>query len=127
MIVGRGTSEAAGTGNSQIFVNQISSLLPGSDASAVVYPADLEIPYSPDTGTQNVISQVTAYAQACPNTDIVLIGYSQGAQIIAGAISGGGVDTEGPYPPTSVSAPLSATLMEHGSWSGFEDCGRDND
>jgi hypothetical protein len=40
-------------------------------------------------GVKNGVSQITAYATACPNSKLVLGGYSLGAQI-AGDILGGG-------------------------------------
>jgi hypothetical protein len=41
-------------------------------------------------GSVNGIEQMTSYAQRCPNSKLVMLGYSQGAQIVTDVLGGGG-------------------------------------
>lgn len=41
-------------------------------------------------GARNGQSQVTAYAERCPDSKLVLSGYSQGAQVVGDVLGGGG-------------------------------------
>jgi acetylxylan esterase len=55
-------------------VNQI----PGSDSYAVVYPATLQNYQSSESqGVSAMTSDIEDYVKACPNSKIVLMGYSQ--------------------------------------------------
>lgn len=50
---------------------------------------------SASQGTTAVAKAVNDYAARCPNTQIVLVGYSQGAQITDNAFCGGGDSGQG--------------------------------
>lgn len=84
LIVARGSIEPPGEG---IIITVAATIAVTSHQNitqeAIDYPALLD-PYdlSVTNGTAAVKRQVAAFAQRCPQTEIVLIGYSQGAQII---------------------------------------------
>ena len=81
----RETTAPAGYGTSQGLVNQVKSAYPGAGSEAIVYPAcggqsscgGASYDSSASQGTAAVVKAVTAYNQKCPDTQIVLIGYSQ--------------------------------------------------
>jgi hypothetical protein len=81
----RETTAPAGYGTSQGLVNQIKSAYAGSGSEAIVYPAcggqsqcgGVSYDNSATQGTAAVVKAVTAYNQKCPDTQIVLVGYSQ--------------------------------------------------
>jgi acetylxylan esterase len=81
----RETTAPAGYGTSQGLVNQVKSAYPGAGSEAIVYPAcggqascgGASYDSSASQGTAAVVKAVTAYNQRCPDTQIVLIGYSQ--------------------------------------------------
>ncbi|KAL2436299.1 hypothetical protein ABEF95_007916 [Exophiala dermatitidis] len=53
-------------------------------------PVEADYCASVTEGAQNGLSQVTAYAARCPDSKLVLSGYSQGAQIVGDVLGGGG-------------------------------------
>jgi len=58
---------------------------------SVVYPAALT-PYEPSVvkGDEAIKKELTEQVEKCPNQKIVLLGYSQGAQIVGDVLGGGG-------------------------------------
>lgn len=58
----------------------------------IAYPATIGDDYcgSESQGVNNGLSQLSAYADKCPDSKIVLTGYSQGAQLVGDMLSGGG-------------------------------------
>lgn len=57
---------------------QVERRIPGSDSEAVSYPATLySYTTSQRAGTRAMTQAVQSYAQRCPNTKLVLMGYSQ--------------------------------------------------
>ncbi|KAF2726549.1 cutinase [Polyplosphaeria fusca] len=97
----RETTAPAGYGTSQGLVNQIKSAYSGAGSEAINYPAcggqsqcgGVSYDNSASQGTAAVVKAVTAYNQKCPDTQIVLVGYSQGGQIMDNAICGGAGST----------------------------------
>lgn len=89
IIVARASTEAAGTGIIGSVAESIMSQVSGSTITAVDYPATLE-PYisSEDTGTAAMTKLVTDYVDACPTGKVVLMGYSQGAQVTGDTVCG---------------------------------------
>ncbi|CAI6078836.1 unnamed protein product [Clonostachys chloroleuca] len=93
----RETTVSPGYGTSWGLVNMVLQAYPGSQSAAISYPAcggqascgGVSYDSSVQQGTSAVVSAVTSYNQQCPNTKIVLIGYSQGGQIIDNALCGG--------------------------------------
>lgn len=81
----RETTAPAGYGTSAAVVNAVLSAYPGSTAEAITYPAcggqsqcgGLSYANSALQGTAAVASAVNAYNQRCPNSILVLVGYSQ--------------------------------------------------
>jgi acetylxylan esterase len=81
----RETTASPGYGTAGGLVNQVLAAYPGSQASAISYPAcggqsscgGLSYDQSAQQGTSAVISAVNSLNSRCPNTQIVLIGYSQ--------------------------------------------------
>ncbi|KAF3402829.1 hypothetical protein DPV78_004382 [Talaromyces pinophilus] len=101
----RGTSESAGYGSTASVVNSVLAGIPGSGGVALDYPAswlDPLYPTSVTDGINTLISLVEDYANSCSG-DIVLVGFSQGANVITDALAGG-VDK-----PT----PLTASYIDH--------------
>lgn len=69
---------------------------------AVNYPANFDL-MSATKGNIDVVNHVTAQARSCPDQRFVLVGYSQGANVIGNAI---GVSSAG----AAVGAPIAATI-----------------
>jgi cutinase len=81
----RGTGQPPGVGmNGQAFIDSLKSKLPGRNIKvyAVNYPASDDLVRSPPVGADDARAHVQATVAQCPNTRIVLSGYSQGANVI---------------------------------------------
>ncbi|KAL8377645.1 hypothetical protein RB595_008370 [Gaeumannomyces hyphopodioides] len=97
----RETTVPQGYGTSQGLVNMVLQAYPGSTSAAIVYPAcggqgscgGVSYDNSAAQGTQAVVRAVTDFNSRCPNTKIVLVGYSQGGQIMDNALCGGSGST----------------------------------
>lgn len=119
VVFARGTSEAPGVGGvGQAFVDSLRSKVGAKTVGvyAVKYPASLDFP----TGVQGVndaVAHVEATATNCPNTKIVLGGFSQGAAIAgfvtSDAVPPGVIDTgvTGPMPPAVADHVAAVTLF----------------
>lgn len=85
VIFARGTFEAPGTGTvGQRFIDSLNARLPAAPVSvyAVNYPASLDF----DAATQGIADasdRIVSQAARCPDTKLVLGGYSQGAAVAA--------------------------------------------
>ncbi|KAK5107981.1 hypothetical protein LTR62_008875 [Meristemomyces frigidus] len=99
----RETTASPGYGSSSTVVNLVTSAYSGATSEAIDYPAcggqstcgGVSYANSAAQGAAKVVSVVNAYVAQCPSTQIVLVGYSQGGQIIDTAFCGGGDSTEG--------------------------------
>jgi cutinase len=69
----------------------------------VNYPADLGQPASVQKGNTDLVNHVTAQAAACPQQRFVLVGYSQGANVVDNSI---GISSAG----SPVGGPVVATI-----------------
>ncbi|KAI1766361.1 carbohydrate esterase family 5 protein [Hypoxylon sp. FL1150] len=81
-----------GFGHESVLIEAIQAAYPGATSEAIIYPASPrgdDYPSSVTAGIQAVVDQVSAYAKACPDTAIVMVGYSEGSQIIDDAFCGG--------------------------------------
>ncbi|HEX3649895.1 MAG TPA: cutinase family protein [Pseudonocardiaceae bacterium] len=110
IITARASGEAPGEGITGSLVTQIvdSSNQTVSRAS-VNYPATLtNYASSSAQGESALKSQLTNEVNACPSTKVVLLGYSQGAQVVEDMFSGGGGGLLG-----ATTAPLSTSVTNH--------------
>ncbi|KAF6815032.1 acetyl xylanesterase [Colletotrichum plurivorum] len=89
MIVARASTERPGTGIIGEVATNVQAQIPGSDIVAVDYPAQLN-PYQPSqkAGVTAMTQLVQDYAKQCPQTKMVLMGYSQGAHVTADVLCG---------------------------------------
>ncbi|KAI0400023.1 carbohydrate esterase family 5 protein [Xylaria palmicola] len=97
----RETTAPAGYGTAGGLVDMVKAAYPNSDSVAIDYPAcggqascgGVDYDSSANQGTSAVVSAVTQKNSQCPDTQIVLIGYSQGGQIMDNALCGGAGST----------------------------------
>ncbi len=76
----RETTASPGYGSAGQLVDAIISANPGATSEAIDYPASGDNPWyaeSRETGVSAVNSQVAAFASQCPDTQLVVVGYSQ--------------------------------------------------
>lgn len=89
MIIARASLEAPGPGVIGGVATQVVQQLPGSDMVSVDYPATLtDYPTSEASGVTAMTTLLTGYASRCPDSKIVMMGYSQGAQVAADVLCG---------------------------------------
>ncbi|KAH8655392.1 putative acetylxylan esterase 2 precursor [Xylariales sp. PMI_506] len=101
----RGTDEDAGFGSTASVVNGVLSAIPNSGSVALDYPASWLDPLYWDSVTDGInalITLVQDYANSCTGK-IVLVGFSQGGNVITDALAGG----------TDKPDPLTASYIEH--------------
>ncbi|KAJ9149798.1 Carbohydrate-binding module family 1 protein [Pleurostoma richardsiae] len=109
----RETTVSAGYGSSGTVVNLILNAHTGATSEAISYPAcggqsscgGVSYANSVVQGTNAVVQAVESFHTSCPDTQLVLVGYSQGGQIMDNALCGGGDSAEG---LTNTAVPLSA-------------------
>ncbi|KAJ5983441.1 Acetylxylan esterase At 0.90 angstrom resolution [Penicillium waksmanii] len=114
----RETTVSPGYGSSSTVVNEVLSAYSGSTAEAISYPAcggqsscgSVSYSSSVAQGIQAVASAVNSFNLQCPGTNLVLVGYSQGGEIMDAALCGGGVPNQG-VTDTSVRLSSSAVNM----------------
>jgi hypothetical protein len=80
------------------------------DYMDIVFDATLGVDFCPtiQSGAVNGVNQITQYNARCPNTLIVVNGYSQGSMVVGAALSGGGADACDVDPQTTGLNPASA-------------------
>ncbi|KAJ4271307.1 hypothetical protein NW762_000009 [Fusarium torreyae] len=114
IIVARGSLEPQGPGIIGSVAQQIMDRIPNSDIVSLKYPA-LYNPYEPSQteGVGALTMAIEQYAAICSETKMILLGFSQGAHVIAdvmcGASSVGFPATE-PQPP-SISSNIVAIIL----------------
>ncbi|TEY57667.1 hypothetical protein BOTCAL_0209g00060 [Botryotinia calthae] len=94
----RETTAPAGYGTAGVVVNLILAAHSGATSEAISYPAcggqsscgGVSYGNSVVAGVAAVAAAVNAYHTQCPSTKLVLVGYSQGGQIMDDAFCGGG-------------------------------------
>ena len=79
-------------GRQGTLVNAICAGLESCDYEDIQFVNELTTPYcqSLEEGVENGKTQITAYNKRCPDSNLVVSGYSQGAQIVGDIIGGGG-------------------------------------
>ncbi|KAH7255211.1 cutinase [Fusarium redolens] len=113
----RETSVAPGFGSAGQLVEMIKADHPGATSEAIDYPAcggqascgGVQYGDSAKQGTQAVTTAVNGLNQRCPQTKIVMVGYSQGGQIMDNNICGGPDSGAG---VSDSSVPLSASAVQ---------------
>lgn len=93
MFLARGNNEPY-PGRQGVLVDAICSGLSSCGYEDIMYDATLDSAYGPTVyqGAVNGIAQVTAYAEDCPDSQLVLSGYSEGAHVVGDILGGGGGD-----------------------------------
>ena len=116
----RETTAPAGYGSAGTFVNLILNAYAGSTAEAINYPAQGDSAYgsSVQTGTKNIANQINAFNTKCPNSKLVVVGYSQGAQIGDNALCGGGDPNQGITYTNSLISASAANAIKAVIWAG---------
>jgi len=113
VIFARGTFEPAGVGvTGQAFVDALTGKLAGKsvDVYPVNYPASLDFATAAD-GVIDASNKIRDVAASCPNTKMVLGGYSQGAAVVA-------YSTEDAVPPgfnlpDGITGPMPSAVASH--------------
>ncbi|WP_283614364.1 cutinase family protein [Mycolicibacterium poriferae] len=85
VVFARGTAEPAGPGRvGQAFISDLQNSLNGQSVGvyAVNYPASYDFLQSAPQGAGDASAHVQSVAATCPDTSIVLGGYSQGAAVV---------------------------------------------
>jgi cutinase len=85
VVFARGTTEPPGPGGTgQAFIDSLRSQLGGRSVGvyAVNYPASRDFNMSTPAGARDASTHIQAMAANCPDTRLVLGGYSQGAGVI---------------------------------------------
>src|SRR5271163_4179245 len=85
VVFARGTGEPVGPGGAgQAFIDSLTAQLPGRsvDVYPVNYPATSDYVNSAMAGAGDAGAHVQSMVASCPNTKMVLGGYSQGAAVM---------------------------------------------
>ena len=113
VVFARGTFEPPGIGDTgQAFVDALRAQLGGKsvDVYSVNYPASLDFATAAD-GVIDASNKIRDISTSCPNTQMVLGGYSQGAAVVA-------YTTEDAVPngfalPAGITGPMPAEVAKH--------------
>ncbi|KUI62785.1 Acetylxylan esterase 2 [Cytospora mali] len=102
IIVARESGAPNGVSVMDTVAEEVAARCPGSDISGVPYPAEFN-PYveSEGEGIGNLTEMVLDYQSCCPDSQVVLMGYSQGAQVTADFLCG---NSETGFPETEAYA-----------------------
>jgi cutinase len=115
IVFARGTTEPAGVGGiGQAFVDSLRSQLGGRSVGvyAVDYPASRDFARSTPAGANDASTHIQSMAANCPNTRMVLGGYSQGAGVI---------DLSSAALPPEIADHVAAAALFGGPKSAFAD------
>lgn len=115
IVFARGTTEPRGVGGvGQAFVDSLRSQLGGRSVGvyAVDYPASRDFDTSTPAGANDASTHIQSMAANCPNTRMVLGGYSQGAGVI---------DLSTTAMPPQVTDHVAAAALFGAPKSGFAD------
>ncbi|KAF4436082.1 hypothetical protein F53441_13330 [Fusarium austroafricanum] len=103
ILVVRGSLEPQGPGMIGAVAQQIRHKIPNSDALSLIYPA-IYNPYAPSQieGVERLSWGLARYVEDCPETKIILLGFSQGAHVIVDVLCGA---SSAGFPPTEPQSP----------------------
>jgi hypothetical protein len=87
IILARGTNEILYESVMEETAAAVKDAIPGSDSEEVVYPATDDL-VSQKIGYDATEGMIADYASSCPNTKIVLMGFSQGGWIMSDVACG---------------------------------------
>ena len=113
VIAARASTEAPGDG----VIGSLVTLIQGDVSAtvsqeAVVYPATLQnYASSVAKGDSAIASELATDVQNCPAEEFVLVGYSQGAQVVGDALGGGGGGNLGTPATPGVSPAIAAKII----------------
>ncbi len=113
VVFARGTFEPPGVGAmGQAFVDSLRAKAPNKsiDVYAVNYPASLDFATAA-AGVVDASNRVVTMASNCPDTEMVLGGYSQGAAVAA-YITEDAIP-EGYIPPPGMTGPMPPSVADH--------------
>ncbi|KAL4862659.1 hypothetical protein BDV12DRAFT_178518, partial [Aspergillus spectabilis] len=113
----RETLADPGYGLSSTLVDALLDAYAGSTAEAIDYPAcgghsscgGATHPESVAAGIDAAALAVNAFNSRCPRTQIVLVGYSMGGEVLDATLCGGGVPIEG---ITNATVPLTSSAVD---------------
>ena len=110
IIVARASTEAQGQGITGNLASQVqNSSAQTVSTEAVVYPATLNNYASSESqGVQNAKQELATAVSNCPNQKQVLMGYSQGANVVLDLVTG-----NAEVRPSTVVGPASSTDLSH--------------
>jgi acetylxylan esterase len=118
MLVARGSDEAPGPGRMGIIADGILEAIPGSNIESVAYPATFtEYAESVNDGIEAMGFALTRYAERCPDSKVVLMGYSQGGQVTINTLCGGPGEDEVSVLPFDSNPPISSALVNSSGMS----------
>jgi acetylxylan esterase len=112
-IVARASTEAAGTGVIGSLADDVQGDVNATvGIEAVVYPATLQN-YSSSVGQGDTAMEadVTNALSSCPGEKIILLGYSQGAQVVGDTLAGGGGTSLGDAETAPISSTAAASVI----------------
>ncbi len=110
VLAARASTERQGEGTIASLVDKIqASVNAGVTESAVVYPATLNnYANSAAQGDSAMKSELQTIVNNCPNQKVVIVGYSQGAQLVGDVLGGGGGGSLG-----AATAPSPSSVTSH--------------
>lgn len=110
IIVARASTEAQGEGITGNLASQVQNASAQTvSTEAVVYPATLSNYASSESqGVQNAEQELSTAVSNCPNQKQVLMGYSQGANVVLDVVTG-----NAEVHPSTVIGPASSTNLSH--------------
>ncbi|KAM0334515.1 hypothetical protein ACHAQA_001544 [Verticillium albo-atrum] len=114
IIVARGSTEQPGVGLMGAISGAAAQQIPGAVVTPLDYPAELN-PYPPSVaaGVVAMTQLLQQQAAACPSTKLVVMGYSQGAQVALDTLCGSALSGFTPSAPqaAAVGGSISSVIL----------------